>query len=216
MKVLVNKCPDTGDLFEDDKEYKNHRAKINKQKAADKKACEIRSEFGDWLHNEKLKIVSPEMIAPWFLKNQRIIMEAHNAGVRGQRHSWGHKFYLDSDEFTKFEITSPKFSELTSNSGSCPANGVTNWCGRNDTMPRGYPGWSCRVDGALQRSPKHMSHYPYSDALNLVGIHVESGGGGNRSWGYSAKIFVDDWPGLKIWVEERETEMILKKLKGQR
>lgn len=217
MKILVNKCPDTGDLFECDTEFKKHRVKINKQKADEKKASEIRNSFFDWLRAEKMKITNPTMIVPWFMENQKTIMEAHNAGVRSKNHhGWGDKFYPETDEFTKFEFRNYRFEYNVSNSHTCPENGVTNWGGKVEGAPTGYPGWSGWVNGTLKRLPKHNSKYPYSDVLNLVGICTGSGGGGNESWNYDVKVFLADWPGLEEWVNEYESEIIVEKLKGRR
>ena len=51
-------------------------------------------------------------------------------------------------EFTKFDL---RWSDEVSNSHSCPVGGVENWGGRvkmpdGTDAPRGYPGWTGRVD----------------------------------------------------------------------
>ncbi len=89
MKVTVNKCPDTGVLIEDDAEYKRHRAKVISQKNADVRVRKVKDTFWAWLASEKLKITTIDMIAPWFIENQRVIMDAHNAGLYGKRYSFG-------------------------------------------------------------------------------------------------------------------------------
>lgn len=216
MKVTVNKCPDTGKLFEDDKEYKTHRDKMRREKLAAAKDKKVKDTFFHWLAEEKKLITSVDMIPAWFLKNQRIIMDAFNVGCRGTGHNGFWVKFKDTDEFTKFKITGVYYSRSVSNSHSCPRNGVTNWGGQRVGAPNGYPGWSVRVAGSLFRLPKDGSEYPYGDALNLIGIHTGTGGGGNESWGYDAKIFLDDWSGLKAQVDEMEQNDMVKILKGVR
>lgn len=38
-----------------------------------------------------------------------------------------------------------RFQESVSNTHECPIDGVTNWGGRTEGAPRGYPGWMGRV-----------------------------------------------------------------------
>ena len=131
------------------------------------------------------------MIGPWVLANQKKLMIACNAF---KLHSWDRdRFHIDTDEFTKFDI-SVKYSSHVTNSHSCPKGGVQNWCAKDPSKPTGYPGWSGRISGVLVRSKKNMSSYPYSNICKLLDLHTGTGGGGNAEWGYDLKIFADDWP----------------------
>jgi hypothetical protein len=202
MKVTVNKCPDTGKLIEDDNEYKNYRAMVIREKNKKAQIQTTRDTFWAWLAAEKLKITSPDMIGPWFLENQRKIMDAVNAGLvsKGGWSGFNDRFVPD-DVFTKCELKFQEYTHSVSNTHSCPDSGETNFmC--DDSKPRGYPGWVGRIDGVLVRPPKKDYEYPYSSAINLVGIKTGSGGGGNSGWDYDVRIFLDDWPGL---VPHRDT-----------
>lgn len=214
MKILVNKCPDTGELFEDDRLYKNHRQRILREQRKQEAFNQQQKEFNDWLSLEKEKLHHIETIAPWFLANQRIIMDAVTAGYETgwEIRSWDK--FVPEDEFVKLEITGIYKTELT-NSHHCPRGGVTNWCGHRDNLPKHYPGFKVRISGKLQRPPKYNYRYPYSAALNLVGIQTGSGGGGNENFGYDGFIFLDDWPGLKEQVRLIEEDQIVSRLKGK-
>ena len=195
MKVTVNKCRFTGQLFENDKEYANHLQRIRRQHKAAREAGAIKNDFASWLAAEKDKLRSPSELCSWLLENQVFLMKSCNAlGV----HSWSSdKFYPETDKFTKIEFERvPDFQPNLSNSHSCPKGGVHNWCGKTPGAPTGYPGWGGYVRGTLTRAKKHMSSYPYSAIFNLVDIHTGTGGGGNEHWGYDVKIFAADWPTL--------------------
>jgi hypothetical protein len=222
VKILVNKCPDTGKLFELDAEYKTHRAKVLRKKRADAKAKKVKDTFFDWLAAEKLLITHPNQIPEWLLKNQWHLMEAINAGCRSKTYgSFNIDKFYDTDVFSSITFDrEPVFKDETSNTHRCPDGGVTNFsCDSN--RPRGYPGWSGHISGKLQRESKHDGSYPYGEFLNLVGIKTGSGGGGNKSWGYDFKLFLADWPGLQTEFKEilhqrheAEADAIVRRLKN--
>lgn len=202
MKITVNKCPRTGKLFECDKKYAEHEEKIRQSDAKIHHMQKVKDEFATWLKEEKEKITAVDMLAPWLLKNQRMIMDV--CTVSGN--SLGDYTFYATDEFVRIDFERVHYSPLVSNSHSCPKGGVTNW-GRDKNLPTGYPGWSGRVTGSLTRASKHMHSYPYSRFLNMVSIKTGTGGGGNDGWGYDVKIFLDDWPGLA-------QQVLFEKLKG--
>lgn len=215
MKVTVNKCPDTGELFEDDKKYKLHRAKVLREKKSVAREKAIKNTFFDWLANEKKSIITVDMIVPWFMKNQRTIMDAANAGLRWPNGSCGfHSKFRDDDVYVNVAMTSVRYSKSVSNTHTCPVGGVRNFMCRDD-LPQGYEGWYCRISGTLARTGK-MYEYPYSGGLQLVGINTGTGGGGNENWGYDAKIFLADWPGLQHEIDQAEQDEIVRRIKGVR
>jgi len=205
MIIEVYKCKTTGKLFEmhEKSKYLTHIRKVRKELNAKREYAKIKTEFKDWLDAEKDQIAELDEIVPWVLKNQKHIMKAYNAFGGG---NWGDKAHPDTDTFTKLTLTG-KYSDSVPNTHSCPSIGVTNWGGRVSGAPRGYPGYHCRIEGTLIRDKKHNGSYPANDIMKLIGIHTSTGGGGNESWGYSAEVFLADWPGL-------ERTMIVNKLKG--
>lgn len=196
-QILVWQCPHTKKLFEDQKEYKSHLTKIARERRKIKHNNHIRATFFEWLTEERLKLDSIKDMSQWLLDNQRIIMDAANLIPCG---NWAEDKFYDTDLFTKIDFSHLRWGLETSNSHCCPKGGVTNWAGREmfadgTPKPKGYPGWSGRVDGSLKRLKKHMSNYPASGFFKLVGIHTGTGGGGNESFGWDVKIFAKEWPG---------------------
>jgi hypothetical protein len=216
VKIAVQKCRFTGKIFEmkDRAKYMAHLKELRAKMKTDRHLAKVNTDFASWLAEEKKKIIDVDMIIPWFLENQRYIMDANNAGIHGSRHSSHDKFYKDD----KFENMTLKvdYRQSCSNSHTCPDNGVTNWCSKDNNLPTGYKGWHGHIGGSLKRLPRHNSSYPFSNALNIVGLKTGSGGGGNEHWSYDLNIFLDDWPGLQAAVDIMEQEQIVQRLKGKR
>lgn len=226
MKIQARKCPFTGKIFTEDKigAYIWHLKETRDKMRAERKSKRIKDSFWNWLREEKLKLTHPDMIPQWLLDNQQTIMDAYTAGCRPKyTRAFEHDKFVKGDIFTKISWErSPVFSDVTSNSHSCPDDGEENWCSRDSSIPGGYPGWSGHVNGSLKRPPKKDYSYPYGQFLNLVGIKTGSGGGGNENWSYDFKLFLSDWPGLQVEYKEilrlrREVEAdrIIGRLKGK-
>lgn len=193
MRVTVRKCPFTGRLFEerDRQEYIFHLNNLREEMRQNREQRRTKAAWKEWLTNEKDSIIDPDMIVPWFLKNQRTIMDYINSS---DNYHCSEKFYK-ADVFEHITV-SWKYSARVSNTHCCPEGGVENFQG-DPSKPRSYPGWQGYMQGCLIRARAHRSEYPYGAALNAVGIRTGSGGGGNDSWGYDVKIFQADWPGLE-------------------
>ena len=211
MRVQVRKCPYTGKIFEekDIGKYMIHLRNIREARHEANHLTRVKDSFATWLLQERTKIISIDEIAPWFMDNQRHIMDAHNSGISDR---WGHstrdKFHKN-DRFENINLV-VNYNHFISNSHTCPDNGVTNFSQTND-KPISYRGYSGRISGSLKRSSPLIHGYPYSNAINIVGIKTMSGGGGNDEWGYGVNIFLDDWPGIKNVAEGFE---IIARLKG--
>lgn len=172
-------------------DYTKHLRKLAAEKRALAKVEHIKNTYAAWLKSERSAIETPEDIAPWILKNQKHIMDAVNT-VPGLAIWFGDKFKPD-DEITDLEL-SIKWANEASNSHVCPVGGVQNWCGKDQKLPKGYPGWVGSVKGSLKRNKGHMGSYPISGLLKAVGIHIGSGGGGNEHWRFEATLFDVEWP----------------------
>lgn len=115
------------------------------------------------------------------------------------------------------------WSDMVSNSHSCPVGGVTCWSSHEarDGRPRGYPGWHGRIDW-LVAWPKELDGMYLGSDLFSHGTfrsgrqraHTGTGGGGGShfskefdTWcqrpGYSFSIFASDWPGMARYYEKR-------------
>lgn len=224
MKIQVNKCPDTGQLFECDEEYKKHRRsflakKREKEKFESKRKIEL-----NWIAEEKLKINKAADILPWILANQDRLMKIYNR-YKSSGFWFCNGTFSEGDVLSTLHFTHLRFNHSVSNTHSCPHNGVTNFmC--DPTKPKGYPGWQGRIEGVLDRV-KEKGDYPSSGLLNFIGIHTGTGGGGNKCWGYDVRIFLADWPGLQqeysdiifeheVARYEDEQKRIISRLKGNR
>lgn len=238
MRVQMRKCPFTGKIFDESRigEYIWHLKETRDAMRQARKLKNIKDTFFEWLKAEKLKITHPNQVIDWFMENQRYIMDAHNAGCRPKNyHGFDSDKFYPTDSFKNVRLERiPVFSDMVSNSHSCPDDGEQNFSGDRPGVPTGYPGWTGYIRGTLSREKKNMHAYPYSAALNLVGIKTGSGGGGNENWGYDFRLWLSDWPGFgseyeQIMEQRRldaieaakrkyawEQEEIIRRLKGKR
>jgi len=67
-----------------------------------------------------------------------------------------------------------------SNTHDCPINGVTNWGGRNDNAPTGYPGWHGRVWVRYAEKNSSGGSDPFPATLTYPG--TGGFGGYNGPW----------------------------------
>lgn len=201
MKIQVRKCRVTGKLFEDLDKYALHLQKLRAMLKQERLYKRIRTEFAVWLNEERSAIYDIDDIVPWFIKNQRYIMNAVNALGSNSRE----QFYED-DVFEDIKLK-VRYSSSVSNTHQCPDDGKTNFMCRDSDGPTGYPGFHGDISGSLNRSKKYDSSFPYGRALNIVGLKTGSGGGGNKNWSYGVSIFLADWTGLS-------QSLTVNKLKG--
>lgn len=201
--------------------YIKHLASVRENIHEKNHLARVSNQFQSWLAEEKKKITELEMIIPWFLENQRFIMDAVNAGCKSNSgHSiWNEKF-SKMDQFTAMTLTTSKMSQFILNSHVCPEGGVINW--GNDKKykdgtpkPNGYKGWRGRINGTLLRQKKDAGSYPATAALNLVCLKTGTGGGGNNAWGFDVSIFLDDWAGLQHIIDNEERDAIIRRLRGK-
>jgi hypothetical protein len=217
MRVMVRKCPFTGQLYEEKerKQYIEHLHDLREQMKLERRHKCIVNEWQKWLAEQKQDIKYVADIPDWFLANQRKIMDFTNDIEFASGFHRRNRF-VEQDKFVKLQWEyPPKYSRLVSNTHSCPHNGVTNW-GSNPDKPVGYPGWSGNLHGSLIRPKNNEYSYPYSEALNIVGIRTGTGGGGNKNFSYGFKIFVSDWPGLQYEIDGLEQDQMVRIIKGQR
>lgn len=203
------KCPWTGSLFEmsEKKEYVKHLKALRKTHREKWRMTYIRKGFDSWLDSEKSKITDVNQIESWVLDNQQKLFECINSMDIGSFDGG----FKDGDRLERFKLGGLRHSPIVSNTHDSPRNGVTNFFSKPD-LPKGYPGWAGRVEGALIRK-RQYNGYPITSLLKCIDLHTGSGGGGNSSWSYGVKIFVDDWPSLihglhgQLWQEQEEATL---------
>jgi hypothetical protein len=201
-------CPWTGELYATKRSYVGHLKKLREQRMHKRARIIRRQRKLEDMWNQP----DFESIIKWIHINPEVFWE------NAKRNGW----HSDAPRWDKirdsFSVTikhlSVTYSESVSNSHNRPHNGVTNWGGRETLKdgtpaPRGYPGFSGRIEF-------QTSHEPFSFASNIMEgtrIHTGSGGGGgNNTYRYDVKFFLDDWPGLKKTVEEELVAYEKKKL----
>jgi uncharacterized C2H2 Zn-finger protein len=186
------KCPWTDKIFSTKKSYVTHLKVLREDRIHRAIRARIQRKVFEELTNQD----SFEKIIEWIETHPEFFFDrmVHNgrSGWRDRREHLREKFWI---KLTYLDVI---WSESVSNSHSCPRIGVTNWGGR-DTLkdgspaPRGYPGWTGRIEFQLS----HELGFG-SDVFRNVGIHTGTGGGGgDNRYGYDVKFFASDWPGLE-------------------
>jgi hypothetical protein len=195
MKILVRKCPWTGELYEDDNEYRQYLSELRVHRQ-ERRMMLRRAEAGDaaiqWATQN---VTSAEQFEKWFTNNWKELV------IRGTVYdllSWGKNFdHIDVNnipELVSVRMTAT-FSHQLSNTHSCPKNGVTNWHGDKD-KPRGYPGWRCRLEWRMAHDPKKFR--AGGDIFRNSVINTGTGSGGDYCT-YDVSLWADDWP---AWSKE--------------
>lgn len=191
--VTAYSCPWTGRLFGKKKDYVAYLRVLR----TDRMHKRIRENAYTRKLEDLWNRPSFEDIVGWINRNPDFILEnglrsgCSDRQINAIRDTyWLRITYLTLD-----------WSDSVSNSHSCPHDGVTNWGGRDtygDGMPKpkGYPGWS----GRIEWETSHDIRFGWG-LMRSLRIHTGTGGGvaGNR-FGYEVKLFESDWPGLREWM----------------
>ena len=194
MRVVVRKCPFTGKLFEekDLSKYILHLQKVREEKKELREYARLKNTFHKWLREEQMKVRAFDQIVPWIIENQNRLMRTYNAMYANGKGSW-HKKFPKGAKFISVEMKC-RFTEMASNSHSCPRGGVMNWCGHGDPNPRGYPGWTGSLSGKLDVTDRQETP-SWSEFFKMFDVHTGSGSGG-RNFNYGVTVFASDWPGV--------------------
>jgi hypothetical protein len=179
MKILVNKCPDTGTLFESDQAYKTFRQRFLRQKRAlavkEKSEQEVQSLIKDFQDT----CASFSELEEWLTQPTTLKTIMKHSRVEST---------LDHVQFIHM-----RFSDACSNSHAAPKGGETNWH-RNRDKPLSYPGWQGRL--------KYTTNYDHisltSGFFRILGVHSGAGGARDGHSEYDVTVFQSDWPMLEF------------------
>lgn len=177
-------CPWTNKLYANKKSYVAHLKDLRENRMH-KRAREIRhNRLGEnlWSQPTFEKIIEwIELHPEWFIK-------------KSNRWNWKENEFEKILQIFSIKITylEMRWNDNVSNTHSCPHNGVTNWGGKNEDAPCGYPGWS----GKIEYEISHQIPTFGSDLMKGSRIHIGSGGGNGLNYGYGVELFADDWPEL--------------------
>jgi hypothetical protein len=204
-KVMVYKCPHTGRLFEKKNEYDRHLRSLSRDRSYERKEAEKRAALAERWRQFRESITDVAQLPNAIIEHQDLFWytASLNASFMGDFEVCRKTgIWPKLVEFTEFRL---QYSDSVSNSHSCPVDGVTNWGGRVEGAPRGYPGWSGRADWISEWPHKLGGHYPSGQLLKGSRIHTGTGGGGGsimrkntecQSHGYHIELFLTDWEGL--------------------
>ena len=124
------------------------------------------------------------------------------------------------------------YSPSVSNTHECPVGGVTNWGGRTENAPTGYPGWHGRIWVLYDKEFGSNRSEHSNSTLKQIRIHTGTGGYGayNQTggpWDYNlimphkwapyswdVRFFSDDWP-LEKTMDEHKKARMLSVLRGE-
>jgi hypothetical protein len=180
-------CPWTKQLYATKKTYVKHLKELRTTRMHSRAKQNRWLKLGKDLWNQSSfeDIISwVEMHPEWFLDN------AQRRGFASDRSKYDRIRPEFSIKLTYLDVT---WRGSVSNTHDCPHNGVTNWGGRDDGTPRGYPGWLGRIEYQTSHNLPGFG----SAVMDGTRIHTGTGGGiSNNRYGHSVTFFDDDWPGL--------------------
>lgn len=186
------KCPWTSKVFATKKAYANHLRVLRE----DRIHRAIRARIRNKIFEELINLQSFDKIIEWIETHPEFLFDGI---ILHGRDKWGERRGHLRDKFwVKVTYLDVRWADNVSNSHSCPRSGVTNWGGKGllpggEPAPRGYPGWTGRIEFQLSHDLGIGS-----DIMRPLGIHTGTGGGiSENRYGYDVKFFDSDWPGLE-------------------
>jgi hypothetical protein len=182
-------CPWTDKVFATKSAYSKHLKELRENRMHQRARQNIRNRKLNDLINQS----TFQDIVDWIETNPEFIFD----GLIKLGHSgWANRrAHLRNEFWIKITHLNLNWSDMVSNSHSCPRGGVTCWSSQEatDGRPRGYPGWHGRIEFQLS----HNFGFG-SDVFRNMGIHTGTGGGSSDNrFGYDVKFFSSDWPGLR-------------------
>lgn len=202
-KIEVWKCPRTGKLYENLRNYKKHLREMATRSLNERREIRRVDSARTKLRTQVRSIADLEALLP------KVLLEyvSLKTGVVFP------KLPTDSIQ-VRFQLLNHR--DMCCNSHCAPVDGRTNWHG-NPKLPIGYPGFYGRVVILLSGKLYNLrvdGHSMPTDVLKQLMVNTGSGGGGAGSLnmiqlGYEVTLFDDDWPGLARAYHE---EQMIKKL----
>lgn len=169
--------------------------------------------------NEQVRIANKNKIEQSFAEG---LIDPSEEFVKKWIEEWNKRNNNVNLEITLVNL---RYSPSASNSHCAPRGKQTNWSGKDKDLPRGYPGFTGRIEGRFvepirkwkrwsNRLDRLDSFYDLcdtthgfsssADVFQMKGLHAGTGGGGLDSFGYGVTLFVDDFPSLKRYVLKQE------------
>lgn len=189
-KVMCWQCPKTGKLFtmEQTDEYKTHLKNLAARNRALIKLKKEQEEHEAWFLSARQDITSLNELSAWIKDNFKKFVIAHRSSERYR-----------STDIINVNFDSLYYSKDCSCSHSSPIGKPSNWCGRNETLPSGYPGLEGYIDIYCNGSLDVHEIFSY--------MAINAGGGGYRAQGhyrYRVTLWLDDWIGIANCIEQEK------------
>ena len=192
-KITAYKCPFTKKIFESRSGYRRHLLKLRKTRTEVRIERRTRRQARERVDAMTSKIRSVSELESFIVKHFNDILLA----FYGPKHK-----YINDVKMHWFKFERCYYSDMVSNTHSCPRSGVTNWGGRIEGAPRGYPGFSGQMKWEVT-GPKQAdygrdfnSHVEVGRVLEYIGVHTGSGCPGWKG-DIGFQVFADDFPGIK-------------------
>lgn len=191
MKITVNKCPHTGQLFEDDVEYRRHmRLQVQKNKY-DLEREKFAPGFHDFL-KPMYEVYSFEELGKWISENYWTI--ARNFGYRNSQ--WdryrGKVVRPDPSDNVVVSLNYPKFEEISLQYDRRPFDKR----GERGANRDGWKEWGWRGRVKIEFIG-NAYHFFKSEHLRGIGIWTGSGGGGEKEASYDFTMWQSDFHNLR-------------------
>lgn len=215
-QVLVWKSDADGKLFEDKAKYTKHLRKLATERTKTRKIQQMNAE-------RELFVQSMGMVSSIRELEDFIAVNWQWFFLNGLNRQWTSSRRSHKHVHTHVEVkfNRMRWNDSVSNTHDCPRNGgVTNWGGRDEGAPRGYPGWQGDIHIRVRTPLKTYNRKQYyedgfgSDYFDDTIVMTGGGGGGGNTDGvtnyrYDVKLFAADFPGL---VTAREKVRVMKHL----
>lgn len=189
-KAKAYRCPWTNKIYATKRDYVKHLKNLRENRMHHRAREIIRERQKQELWN----LPTFDDIIKWVKLHPEFLFERM---LHSQLHSKDYyEKYRDTFimEITYLDVI---WSDHCSNTHCKPRNGVTNWDGQKilpdgTSAPRGYPGWTGRIEFKLNCDMRGGS-----EVLSSLGFKTGTGGGkGGNKYGYGVTLFADDWPEL--------------------
>lgn len=204
-KIVAWECPHTKKLFKDHAKYKKHLAALARDRAAQRKMTKYREERVAFWAELRSKVACIADIEKALIENwEMLCLNGHTHGGFGRS-----KNNFNTTKWPKLislKIIEIRWSNDQSNTHSAPIGFRTNWGGREEGVPRGYPGWHGRI---LFQVDKDFPSFG-SDIFKGIGFDTGAGSGGyDHSYRYEINLWADDFP---LMNELREKKLVVNAL----
>lgn len=183
-RVEAWQCPHTGTLFARKSDYQEHLQALGRKRRRERayqKRLDAAQERIDELH----RCSSIEQIERWLEANAQAL--ADRLFVNSSKKAPEVVF-----ENVRIDVT---WNAMCSNSHSAPVGKRTNWGGREENEPRGYPGWHGRI---TLDYPIYHDRAGFFDLMRVTRLRTGTGSGGSKRASCEVTLWEEDWPNLAV------------------